>query len=63
LIASEPEDWVSAFESLQSADFRDQLRTAGRELVRTRYDWEIIGQSLARVYEAWTSPRDGGATT
>jgi glycosyltransferase involved in cell wall biosynthesis len=59
LLASpdDPAQWVRHVTALaQSAEQRRSLSHAGLELVRTRYDWEILGATLARTYEEWLSP-------
>ena len=38
---------------LESADLRKRLVEGGRHLVQTRYDWEILGETLATTYQDW----------
>ena len=59
---SEPE-WLPALESLCTessvggATRSEELAQAGRKLVCTQYDWEIIGRKLAELYEDWMRSR------
>jgi glycosyltransferase involved in cell wall biosynthesis len=46
--------WTNALASLaDSAALREKLTDAGRQLVQTRYDWEILGAKLRKTYEGW----------
>ena len=36
-----------------SPEWRRRITTAAMELVRARYDWEIIGEKLSQIYEKW----------
>jgi len=54
LTADNPRDWLPHLETL----FRDPrlwaaLSTAGRELARARYDWEMLGARLYDTYSGW----------
>lgn len=55
LLASEPGQWLELLKSLQEPGRADQLIAAGRELVRRRYDWEVIGNKLVATYKEWLS--------
>jgi len=47
LIADEPADFAAAIlRLLQDRTLRDRLSHNGRQTVKTRYDWDIIGQQL-----------------
>ncbi len=49
LIADQPEEFVAAVESiLDRPGLSESLGQSGRELVRSRYDWD----SVARIFEA-----------
>ncbi|MGA3186100.1 MAG: glycosyltransferase [Bryobacteraceae bacterium] len=49
--ADDAEAWVRHLESL--AECRQPLVTAALDLVRTRYDWEALGETLWSTYEDW----------
>ena len=54
LIADQDEDWLLWLAALScQSDFWNGLASAGRELVRSRYDWEVLGQSLWETYCGW----------
>ncbi len=51
LFADEPEDFARAVGSLlRDAPLRARLAEAGYSLVKRRYEWEVIGESLAAIY-------------
>jgi len=52
LIADRAEDWIQAIDSL-SAERWSALASAGRRLVESRYDWEILGETLFRTFRDW----------
>ena len=54
LIADREEDWHPLLASLAVPSRRDALVEAGRKLVRSRYDWEILGRAAYEIYEQWT---------
>ena len=62
LLIAEPgdsEEWVRHLKRLdESPRERERLTIAALELVRARYDWEILGDKLRGIYEGWL--RDGG---
>jgi glycosyltransferase involved in cell wall biosynthesis len=48
------EAWIRHLICLtESADLRRRLIEGGRQLVQTRYDWEILGETLATTYQDW----------
>jgi len=52
--ADDAEAWIRHLTCLtESAGLRGQLIAAGRHLVQTRYDWEILGEILATTYQDW----------
>jgi glycosyltransferase involved in cell wall biosynthesis len=54
LIANREEDWLPHLQSLmENSQLRKNLVTAGRELVRARYDWEALGARLYETYRQW----------
>ena len=54
LIADSDQEWRSALASIQADPALGlTLSAEGFNLVRTRYDWEILGQSLLQTYCAW----------
>jgi glycosyltransferase involved in cell wall biosynthesis len=54
LFAGREEDWLSHLGSLhREPGLREAVVTAGRELARSRYDWEAIGHSLYETYRGW----------
>jgi glycosyltransferase involved in cell wall biosynthesis len=55
LIADRDEDWRPALLSLADQRRRMSLAQAGLDLVRSRYDWDILGQTAYRTYQQWVS--------
>jgi glycosyltransferase involved in cell wall biosynthesis len=54
LIADGAEAWLTALRSLSAdAALAGARAASGRELVRLRYDWRILGERLYRTYERW----------
>lgn len=53
LIANTPEEWIETMPLLTDEAFRRRLTEAGRQLVCSRYDWQIIGASLFNTYSRW----------
>ena len=54
LIADRDEDWLRQLSALSpQGDLWNGLVTEGRDLVRLRYDWEILGQALHETYSHW----------
>jgi glycosyltransferase involved in cell wall biosynthesis len=46
--------WIAHIARLnESADLAGRLRTEGLELVRTRYDWNVLGAKLVALYRDW----------
>jgi len=51
LLADQPDDFAKAvLQVIQDRDFADRLVTNGRNLVQTRYDWQVIYQAYDRIY-------------
>lgn len=49
-----PEEWVAHLRRLEEAPAEGaKLAARGIELVRTRYDWEIVSDALRKTYEEW----------
>jgi glycosyltransferase involved in cell wall biosynthesis len=55
LIADTDEQWLPALASLCDPARRAAIVEAGRALVRSRYDWSIVGETLRAVYGQWLS--------
>ncbi|MBZ5725183.1 MAG: glycosyltransferase [Acidobacteriia bacterium] len=54
LIADRQEDWLRLLSALSlQDDLWKGLVTAGQDLVQTRYDWEILGNTLFETYSQW----------
>jgi glycosyltransferase involved in cell wall biosynthesis len=54
LIADHNEDWLRQLSALSpQGDLWKGLVTEGRGLVRSRYDWEILGAALYENYSHW----------
>jgi polysaccharide biosynthesis protein PslH len=52
--ADAPEQWVAHLERLAEAPEEGaKISARGIELVKTRYDWDIIGGKLRQMYEEW----------
>jgi len=57
LIADEPQAFAQAIVQLiHSAEFRRRLVENGYELVKSEYEWSMIGQQVAQVYESLLPP-------
>jgi glycosyltransferase involved in cell wall biosynthesis len=57
LIADSGEDWLRQLSALSlQGGLWNGLVTAGRDLVRSRYDWEILGAALYENYSHWLNP-------
>ena len=58
LLIAEPGDaeaWLRHLIRLDgSPEERERLNTEALAFVRSRYDWEILGAKLARIYESWS---------
>jgi len=53
LIADEPQAFAQAIVQLiQSADLRQRLIENGYELVKSEYEWSVIGQRVGEVYQS-----------
>jgi glycosyltransferase involved in cell wall biosynthesis len=51
---ADPDAWVSQLAGLaESASWRRRLTACARQLVRERYDWTILGESLCNTYREW----------
>jgi glycosyltransferase involved in cell wall biosynthesis len=55
LIADDERDWVRHL--TLDPKRRAELTDAGYDLVRSRYDWNTIGNELADTYRSWLSFR------
>jgi glycosyltransferase involved in cell wall biosynthesis len=57
ILLADPMDaatWVRQLAGLaESESWRRQLTAAARQLVRERYDWTILGESLCKTYLEW----------
>jgi sugar transferase (PEP-CTERM/EpsH1 system associated) len=57
ILIAEPDDaetWLRHLEHLKESEpGRRTLSAAALELVRTSYDWEMLGRKLCDTYEAW----------
>ena len=54
LMAETHEDWARGLSNIfENADLRLTLINSAKELIRLRYDWEILGQMLFRTYCSW----------
>ena len=57
ILIADPEDpaaWVKQITALTTSPDRcRQLASASLELVRARYDWDILGQTLKDTYNTW----------
>lgn len=52
--ADKPEEWAVHLKRLAEAPEESaKLSAQGRELVRARYDWEIVGNVLRKTYDQW----------
>ena len=53
-MAEDEKDWVSALASISDGSaLRSTLISEGKQLVSTRYDWDIIGRALDATYRHW----------
>ena len=57
ILLAEPDDaqtWLRHLEHLKQSEYgRQALAASAMELVRTTYDWEILGRKLCDTYERW----------
>jgi glycosyltransferase involved in cell wall biosynthesis len=56
ILLAEPDDaeaWLRNLEHLMESEPRQALCASAFELVRTSYDWEILGRKLCDTYEGW----------
>jgi sugar transferase (PEP-CTERM/EpsH1 system associated) len=51
LIVDDDEQWIAALASV--SDRGAALAAAGRVLVESRYDWEVLGRRLYETYSTW----------
>jgi len=66
LIADRDSEWLPALDSLASdAALWSRLAQAGRTLIREKYDWKLIGDTLYQTYAQWMNigPPDGERRT
>jgi glycosyltransferase involved in cell wall biosynthesis len=58
VVADGAQDFAArVLELLQDRSAAARLGAAGRQLVRERYDWRVLGQRLLGVYEQATAPK------
>ena len=61
ILMADPDDsaaWVDhLLLLLESPQRRRQLAASGQRLVKSRYDWETLGQELCDTYERWLAER------
>ncbi len=55
--ADDPQQWIDHLKALAQIPAREDQVHAALNLVRTRYDWEIVGQTLNDTYAAWLQGR------
>ena len=56
MIANDPEEFADAvIHLLRNTPLRQRLANAGNKLVRLRYDWDVIGETLNSVYASLLS--------
>jgi polysaccharide biosynthesis protein PslH len=55
LIADRDKDWLPALAALSNDDRRGAMIAASLQLVRARYDWEVLGDALFATYFRWLS--------
>jgi glycosyltransferase involved in cell wall biosynthesis len=54
LIADTLADWIASLESISNDEARSNaIAAAGRKLVGSRYDWQVLGQLLFETYRSW----------
>ena len=51
--ADDTQHWIDHLKALAQIPARQSQIRAALDLVRTRYDWEIVGQTLNDTYAAW----------
>jgi sugar transferase (PEP-CTERM/EpsH1 system associated) len=52
--ADDTEGWANRLAELaNSASLRQKLTRSALQLVRTTYDWEILGAKLRKIYQGW----------
>jgi polysaccharide biosynthesis protein PslH len=57
ILANRPVDWLKALNALAGSPERwRRLSCAGRDLVSSRYDWDVIGEKLFDIYCDWLAP-------
>jgi glycosyltransferase involved in cell wall biosynthesis len=50
----DPDSWAREMASLaESQPIRRQLTESARQLIRARYDWTMLGESLCQTYSRW----------
>ena len=58
LIAAQDSDWLQHLSALAPQNETwTRLAEAGKRLARSRYDWEILGNTLCETYARWLSER------
>lgn len=54
LIADSESSWMEAFAALSASEERwNAVASAGRSLVESRYDWQVLGRTLYETYREW----------
>jgi glycosyltransferase involved in cell wall biosynthesis len=51
--ADDAQPWIDHLNALTQIPTREDQIRAALDLVRTRYDWEIVGQTLNDTYVKW----------
>lgn len=57
--ADDAQHWIDHLNALANVSTRQEQIRAALDLVRTRYDWEIVGQTLNDTYAGWLRESDG----
>ena len=59
ILAETADDFCEALARLAAGEVRGEMASAGRALVRSRYDWSSVGAALLGIYEGVIGGRDG----
>ena len=57
LFAEDNASWAGGIQKLRDSPYRDELTRNARELVRSQYDWDIIGRKLLATYREWLAQK------
>ena len=61
IVPGEHQSWVSALgDLLRSPEKCREMGRRGEHLARSQYDWDVVGQQLAEVYQAVLEGKTGG---